>query len=75
MVKLTTRSGAQWNMVTTAGSYESSSDRRVHFGLGQSERADEIEIRWPSGNVQTLKNVQGDRVLDVVETDMSENAR
>ena len=75
LVKLTTRSGAQWNTVTTAGSYESSSDRRVHFGLGQSARADEIEIRWPSGIVQTLKNVEGDRVLDVVETAISENAR
>jgi hypothetical protein len=39
----------------------------VHFGLGEARLADEIEIRWPSGTVQTLKNVAADQVLPVKE--------
>jgi ASPIC and UnbV/FG-GAP-like repeat/Dockerin type I domain len=42
-------------------------DRRVHFGLGPNSVADSIEIRWPSGTVQTLKNVPADQVLTVTE--------
>jgi hypothetical protein len=52
--------------VTTAGSYLPSSDKRVHFGLG-SETAATIEIRWPSGIRQTLKNVPTDKILRVDE--------
>ena len=44
--------------VSTAGSYLSSSDKRVHFGLG-AEKSRNVEIRWPSGIRQTLKNVAG----------------
>jgi hypothetical protein len=39
----------------------------VHFGLGASAVADSIEIRWPSGIVQTLTHVQGDRQIQVDE--------
>ena len=52
--------------VTTAGSYLSSSDKRVHFGLG-SETTATIEIRWPSGIRQTIKNVFADKTLRVDE--------
>ena len=69
VVKVTTASGSQWDTVTTAGSYESSSDRRVHFGLGGNEVTQAIEIRWPSGIIQKLADVKGDRILDVVEPD------
>jgi hypothetical protein len=48
-VKLVTRKGAQFATVTTAGSYLSASDKRVHFGLGAATTAVSIEIRWPSG--------------------------
>jgi len=67
VVKLTTAHGSQWVMATTASGYLSSSDPRVHFGLGDSEVADTIEIRWPSGIVQTLANVKGDRQIQVDE--------
>ena len=40
----------QWNEVTTAVGYASSSDSRVHFGLGSNRQIKEIEIHWPSGN-------------------------
>jgi enediyne biosynthesis protein E4 len=66
-IKLVTKSGAQYNHMTTSVGYASSSDGPVHFGLGPDTRADVIEIHWPSGIVQTLRNVAGDRVLKVVE--------
>ncbi len=67
-IKLTTPDGAQqYNEVTTSVGFASSSDSRVHFGLGASKIATEIDIAWPSGVHQTLHNVQGDRVVDVEE--------
>jgi hypothetical protein len=67
-IKLTTRTGAQYNHMTTSAGYASSSDGPVHFGLGAENQADLIEIRWPSGIIQTLQNVSADQVLKVTET-------
>jgi hypothetical protein len=67
VVKLTTPQGSQWVTATTSSGYLSASDPRVHFGLGESPTADSIEIRWPSGIVQTLTNVKGDRQIQVDE--------
>ena len=58
---------AQFNHVTTATGYASSSAGPVHFGLGSSKKADEVEIKWPSGALQTLKDVAADRILHVKE--------
>jgi len=67
-IKLTSQSGlVQFNQVTTAGSYASSSDKRVHFGLGRDKLVKEITLRWPSGTVQTLHNVRADQILRVTE--------
>jgi len=66
-VRVVTGKTAQMATVTTAGSYLSSSDKRVHFGLGKETVAQTIEIRWPSGARQTLKNVSGDQILKVDE--------
>ena len=44
------------------------SDRRVHFGLGSSKTVDKVEIRWPSGTVQTLNSVPADQILKVKES-------
>ena len=57
----------QYNYVSTASGYASSSAGPVHFGLGAAKTIDEIEIRWPSGIVQVVKNVQADRILRVTE--------
>lgn len=65
-VKITTAKGIQMVTVTTAGSYLSSSDKRVHFGLGPGKTAT-VEIRWPSGIHQTIKNVSADQILRVDE--------
>ena len=66
-IKVVTKSGAQYNHMTTSVGYASSSDGPVHFGLGADSTAESIEIHWPSGTVQKLENVQGDRVLHVKE--------
>jgi len=66
-VKITTAKGIQLATVTTAGSYLSSSDKRVHFGLGTEPAVPTIEIRWPSGITQTLKNIAADQILQVDE--------
>jgi enediyne biosynthesis protein E4 len=67
ILKLSTAHGSQWVTATTSSGYLSASDPRVHFGLGDSPVADSIEIRWPSGIVQTLTNVKGDRQVQVDE--------
>jgi enediyne biosynthesis protein E4 len=66
-VKLETAKGSQMATVATAGSYLSSSDKRVHFGLGPETVAGAIEVRWPSGIRQTIKNVPADQILQVDE--------
>src|SRR5437879_3488283 len=66
-VKLVTATGPQFVTVSTAASYLSSSDKRVHFGLGAESLAQSIEIRWPSGVTQALKNVRADQILPVDE--------
>jgi len=65
-IKIVTGDGPQYAMVTTAGSYLSSGDKRVHFGLGQTQ-VSTIEIRWPSGITQTLKDVHADQILQIDE--------
>lgn len=66
-LKLTAGGRAQYAEVQSGGSYLSHNDLRVHFGLGAAERVDELEIRWPSGRVQVLRDVEGGQVLQVRE--------
>jgi enediyne biosynthesis protein E4 len=66
-IKIVTGDGPQYAMVTTAGSYLSSGDKRVHFGLGKQTKVSTIEIRWPSGTTQTLKDVRADQILQIDE--------
>jgi len=75
VVKLTTAQGSQWVTVTTSSGYLSSSDPRVHFGMGNRPIAESIEIRWPSGIVQTLKDIKGDRQIQVDEPASSNTSK
>ena len=59
---MVTARGAQYATVTTAGSYLSSSDKRVHFGLGPEATVQKVEIRWPSGVLQTIQGVKADQI-------------
>ena len=58
---------AQIDEVRSGGGYISQSDLRVHFGLGKVEHVEVLEIRWPSGQVDTLKNLVADRLYYVKE--------
>jgi len=66
-VKLVTDGGVQFYTVTTASSYQSSGDKRVHFGLGPATLVKRIEISWPSRTVQVLSDVRSDQFLTVTE--------
>ncbi len=67
-VRLTAANGlVQYNHVTTSTGFACSSDPRVHFGLGASAVAKEIEITWPSGIRQILHDVPGDRIVPITE--------
>jgi hypothetical protein len=60
------RVNGQTRFATTAGSYLSSSDKRLHFGLGSADAA-RVEVAWPSGLHQTLEQVRADQFLEVHE--------
>lgn len=67
-IRMTADSGeTQYAMVATGGSYLSSSDKRVHFGLGASSKVKLLEVTWPSGTVQRLENIAVDRILTIRE--------
>ena len=66
-IKIVAGGQAQFNHVTTASGYASSSAGPVHFGLGAAKEVDEIEIQWPSGARQALNHVQADQILHVKE--------
>jgi hypothetical protein len=56
----------QTRFATTAGSYESANDKRLHFGLGNAKSA-QIEVFWPSGTRQVLSNIAADQFLEIRE--------
>ncbi|HET9306134.1 MAG TPA: CRTAC1 family protein, partial [Candidatus Sulfotelmatobacter sp.] len=58
---------SQWNEVTTAVGYASSSDSRVHFGLGSNRHVKEIEIHWPSGIKQVVHDAGVDQIITIKE--------
>jgi Flp pilus assembly protein TadD len=67
-IKLVRADGdVQFNQITTSAGYASSSDLRAHFGLGEKKNVKLIEIRWPSGATQRLKEVAADRLITVTE--------
>jgi len=57
----------QSGICSTTSSYQSASDPRVHFGLGEAGRIRRVEVRWPGGTVQALNDVAADRILEIVE--------
>ena len=67
-IDVTSTSGLKQSyMVSTTASYNSASDRRVIVGLGSDTVAKNIVILWPSGIIQTLTDIRGDRMLNVME--------
>jgi hypothetical protein len=59
----------QTREIQAGNSYASTSDLRVHFGLGTVSLVDELEIRWPSGKIEKRQKLKADQILVVEEPD------
>jgi hypothetical protein len=58
----------QTGEVVSGGSYLSQPDLRIHFGLGNHDHVDRLEISWPSGKKETLANLAADRIYKIKES-------
>jgi len=58
---------SQIDEVRSGGSYFSQNDLRIHFGIGTAAKVDLLEIRWPSGQTDTIKDVKANQLLTVKE--------
>jgi hypothetical protein len=66
-VRVTSGKIAQLGEVLSGGSYLSQNDLRLHFGLGESQKVEKVEIIWPDGNIEPLANLPADRYYFVRE--------
>ena len=66
-IELTAGGATQFDQAKGGMSYLSASDLRIYFGLGQLQQADKVEIHWPSGKTDVLKNVQANQLLSIQE--------
>ena len=66
-LKLVAGGMTQTDEIHSGGSYLSQNDLRVHFGLGSATKIDSLEIRWPSGKVETVTNLDADKFYSVLE--------
>ncbi|HLK04070.1 MAG TPA: CRTAC1 family protein [Candidatus Acidoferrum sp.] len=67
-LKITTEDGkSQFDIVSTSAGYGASRDPRAHFGLGKSKIVKQLEIRWPSGTRQILKDLPVNQIHKIVE--------
>jgi hypothetical protein len=66
-IKCVTDDGAQIDEVRSGGSYYSQNDLRVHFGLGKARKVKTLEIRWPSGQAETLSDISPNQLVVVKE--------
>jgi len=66
-VKIVAGGMTQTDEVRSGGSYISQNDFRLHFGLGSAEKIESMEVLWPSGKVETFKNLAADRFYALLE--------
>ena len=66
-ITVTTGNLKSINEVKAGSSYLSQNDLRLHFGLGKSEKMDTVEIRWPNGNTELIREVPADAIYTIVE--------
>ena len=67
-LKVTTEDGnSQYDIVSTSAGYGASRDPRAHFGLGPFKTLKQLEVRWPSGVRQVLRDLPGDQIHRIVE--------
>jgi hypothetical protein len=55
--------------VRSGGSYLSQNDLRIHFGTGKYRKVDVVEIRWPSGKTEVIKDLVTDKFYSILEGD------
>jgi hypothetical protein len=70
-IALNSASGKQYRQVCGGGSFQAQHDLRVHFGLGNDTLVERLEVRWPSGIVQTFSQVPVDRSFTLTESKQS----
>ncbi len=78
LVVITSGERSQAQAVLSQSSYYSHDDMRLHFGLGENTKVDSLEIRWPSGLVDRLKNLPANQLVTIKEgqiTNKSEKSR
>lgn len=66
-ISITTGKTTQIREINCGNGYASQSTVRAHFGLGENTRADAIQIKWPGGLTQTLKDVRANQILSLIE--------
>ena len=66
-VKVVSGELVQWDEVHAGGSYLSSNDPRLHYGLGKYSKVDLIEIHWPDGKVEAIKDVAANKFITIEE--------
>jgi len=66
-ITVTSASRSQIEEVKAGSSYLSTNDPRLHFGLAGDSVMDKVEIRWPNGGVETLRNIPADAIYTIVE--------
>jgi hypothetical protein len=70
-VSVTAGGRTQIAEVRAGNSYASTSDPRLHFGLGKAAKAERVVVRWPGGGVSTLKDIPANRELVVDQTSLT----
>jgi enediyne biosynthesis protein E4 len=66
-ITATAQGRAQIREVKSGSSYLGQNDLRVHFGLGDATRLERLDVRWPSGEVETIRDVAADQIVTVTE--------
>jgi enediyne biosynthesis protein E4 len=66
-VRLRAAAHLQTQEISSQSSYYSHNDSRLHFGLGANTKADQIEIRWPSGATETIKDIAANQIVTIKE--------
>jgi hypothetical protein len=66
-VTITVQGRTQMREVKSGSGYLGQSDLRLHFGLGDASRVERIDVRWPTGDVETIRNVAADQIVTITE--------
>ena len=66
-VTVTAQGRMQMREVKSGSSYLGQNDLRVHFGLDDATRVERIDVRWPAGDVETIRDVAADQIVVVTE--------